>query len=94
MPQTGAEIVAKKVEAEVKRLAPQAVTRIDYSSYHDDGADLYIYSPRKISDMLRNRVKTTLDTEMRRTKNIRIRLLMEDIENMSDEAKKKYGIPA
>ncbi len=94
MPQTGAEIVAKKVEAEVKRLAPQAVIRIDYSSYKDDGADIYIYAPRKITDMLRSRLKTTLDTELRKTKGIRARLLMEDIENMTVEAKKKYGIPA
>jgi len=94
VPQTGAEIVAKKVEAEVKRLAPQAVIRIDYSSYKDDGADIYIYAPRKITDMLRSRLKTTLDTELRKTKGIRARLLMEDIENMTVEAKKKYGIPA
>lgn len=94
MPQTAAEIVAKKLEAEVKRLAPQAVIRIDYSSYKDDGADVYVYAPRKIADMLRGRLKTTLDAELRKTKGIRIRLLMEDIENMTEEAKRKYGIPA
>lgn len=93
MPQTAAEIIAKKLEAEVKRLAPQAVIRIDYSSYQDDGADIYVYAPRKISDMLRGRVKATLDAELRKSKGTRARLLMEDIENMTSEAKKKYGIP-
>ena len=91
--QTGAEQLAKKMEAEVKRLAPQAVIRNDYSSYKDDGVDIYVYAPRKVADMLRGRLKGTLDTELRRVKGIRARLLMEDIENMTPEAKKKYGIP-
>jgi hypothetical protein len=94
VPQTAAEVVAKKVEAEVKRLAPQAVVRVDYSSYQDDGADLYVYAPRKISDMLRDRLKSTLNAALRTTKGIRVRLLMEDIENMTAEARNKYGIPA
>jgi hypothetical protein len=91
--QTGAEQLAKKMEGEVKRLAPQAVIRNDYSSYKDDGVDIYVYAPRKVADMLRGRLKGTLDTELRRVKGIRARLLMEDIENMTPEAKKKYGIP-
>ena len=86
--------MAKKMEAEVKRLAPQAVIRNDYTSYKDDGVDIYVYAPRKVADMLRGRLKGTLDTELRRVKGIRARLLMEDIENMTPEAKKKYGIPA
>ena len=94
MAQTGAEQLAKKMEGEVKRLAPQAVIRNDYSSYKDDGVDIYVYAPRKVADMLRGRLKGTLDTELRRVKGIRARLLMEDIENMTPEAKKKYGIPA
>jgi hypothetical protein len=91
--QTGAEQVAKKLEGEVKRLAPQAVIRNDYSSYKDDGVDVYVYAPRKVADMLRGRLKGTLDSELKRVKGIRARLLMEDIENMTPEAKKKYGIP-
>jgi hypothetical protein len=91
--QTGAEQVAKKLEGEVKRLAPQAVIRNDYSSYKDDGVDVYVYAPRKVADMLRGRLKGTLDSELKRVKGIRARLLMEDIENMTQEAKKKYGIP-
>ena len=93
MAQTGAEQLAKKMETEVKRLAPQAVIRNDYSSYKDDGVDIYVYAPRKVADMLRGRLKGTMDTELRRVKGIRARLLMEDIENMTPEAKKKYGIP-
>lgn len=93
MTQTAAEQLAKKLETEVKRLAPQAVIRNDYSSYKDDGVDVYVYAPRKVSDMLRGRLKGTLDTELKRVKGTRARLLMEDIENMTPEAKKKYGIP-
>jgi len=91
--QTGAEQLAKKMEGEVKRLAPQAVIRNDYSSYKDDGVDIYVYAPRKVADMLRGRLKGTMETELKRVKGIRARLLMEDIENMTPEAKKKYGIP-
>lgn len=93
MAQTGAEQLAKKVEGEIKRLAPNAVIRNDYSSYKDDGVDVYVYAPRKVADMLKTRVKTVMDAELRRLKGIRARLLMEDIENMTPEAKKKYGIP-
>lgn len=94
MPQTAAEILAKKVESEVKRLAPQAVIRMDYTSYKDDGVDIYVYAPRKVADMLRGRIKGTMDTELKRSKGVRARLLMEDMENMTAEAKQKYGIPA
>lgn len=90
---TAAEQIAKKMEGEVKRLAPQAVIRNDYSSYKDDGVDIYVYAPRKVADMLRGRLKGTMDTELRRVKGVKARLLMEDIENMTPEAKKKYGIP-
>lgn len=93
MTQSGAEQLAKKMEAEVKRLAPLAVIRNDYSSYKDDGVDIYVYAPRKVADMLRARLKGTMDAELKRLKTIRARLLMEDIENMSVEAKKKYNIP-
>jgi hypothetical protein len=93
VPQTVPEIIAKKIESEAKRLAPLAVIRIDYSNYKNDGVDVYIYSPRKVSDMLRGRLKGTLDAELRKANGIRARLLMEDIENMTAEAKKKYGIP-
>lgn len=86
--------MAKKMEGEVKRLAPQAVIRNDYTSYKDDGVDIYVYAPRKVADMLKGRLKGTLETELRRVKGVRARLLMEDIENMTPEAKKKYGIPA
>ncbi len=92
MPQTPAEQIAKKMESEAKRLAPQAVIRIDYSNYKDDGADIYVYAPRKVADMLRGRLKSAMELELRRIKGVKARLLMEDIENMTVEAKKKYGI--
>jgi hypothetical protein len=92
VPQTPAEQIAKKMESEAKRLAPQAVIRIDYSNYKDDGADIYVYAPRKVADMLRGRLKSALELELRRIKGVKARLLMEDIENMTVEAKKKYGI--
>jgi len=91
--QTAAEQVGKKLEAEVKRLAPNAVIRLDYTSYKEDGVDVYVYAPRKIADMLKGRLKGTLDQELRRAKGTRGRLLMEDMENMTMEAKNKYGIP-
>ncbi len=94
MPQTAAEILAKKMEGEVKRLAPAAVIRNDYGNYKDDGVDIYVYAPRKVADMLQGRLKGTMDGELRRSKGTRARLLMEYIENMTPEAKKKYGIPA
>lgn len=94
MTQTAAEQVGKKLETEVKRLAPNAVVRLDYTAYKEDGVDVYVYAPRKISDMLRGRLKSALEVELRRVKGTRARLLMEDIENMTEIAKAKYGIPA
>jgi hypothetical protein len=94
VPQIPAEQLAKKVEAELKRLAPQAVMRCDYSNYQDDGVDLYVYAPRKIADIMRGKLKAVMDAELRRVKDLRARLLMEDMENMSAEAKQKYGIQA
>jgi hypothetical protein len=95
VPQTLAEVLAKKMESEVKRLAPQAVIRNDFASYKDDGVDIYIYAPRKVSDILRGRLKPILAAELNRGKGgLKARMIMEDMENMSEEAKKKYGIPA
>ncbi|HVZ81509.1 MAG TPA: hypothetical protein VHE12_12040 [bacterium] len=93
MAQTGAEQLAKKMESEVKRLAPQAIIRNDFSNYKDDGVDIYVYAPRKVADMLRTRLKGTLATELKRVAHTKAQLLMEDIENMTAEAKQKYGIP-
>jgi hypothetical protein len=94
MPITAAEILAKKMETEVRRLAPQAVIRNDFSSYKDDGVDIYIYAPRKVSDILRGRLKPIFATELTKAKgDLKAKLLVEDIENMSEAAKQKYGIP-
>ncbi len=93
MPQTAAEVIAKKMESEVKRLAPQAVIRNDYANYKDDGVDIYVYAPRRVADMLQGRLKSALELELKRVKGIKARLLLEHIENMTPEAKQKYGIP-
>lgn len=93
MPITPAEILAKKMESEVARLAPQAVIRNDFTNYKDDGVDIYIYAPRKVADILRARLKPIFATELNKAKGgLKAKLLMEDIENMSAEAKAKYGI--
>jgi hypothetical protein len=94
VPPTLVEILAKKIESEVNRLAPQAVIRNDFSNYKDDGVDIYIYAPRKVSDTLRARLKPILAAELNKAKgDVKARMIMEDMENMSVEAKKKYGIP-
>ena len=94
MPQTHAEVLYKKMESEVLRLAPQAIIRHDFSNYKDDGVDVYIYAPRKVSDTLRARLKPMLAAELNKSKGaLKARMIMEDMENMSVEAKKKYGVP-
>jgi len=94
VPITAAEILAKKMESEVRRLAPQAVIRNDFTSYKDDGVDIYVYAPRKVSDILRARLKPIFALELNKAKgDLKAKLLMEDIENMSEQAKLKYGIP-
>jgi len=94
VPITAAEIIAKKMEGEVKRLAPNAVIRNDYASYKDDGVDIYVYAPRKVADLLRGRLKGIMMAELAKSKNVKARLLVEDVENMTAEAKARYGIPA
>jgi hypothetical protein len=91
---TAAEVIAKKMEGEVKRLAPQAVIRNDYANYKDDGVDIYVYAPRKVADLLRGRLKGIMSAELAKSKNVKARLLVEDVENMTAEAKARYGIPA
>jgi hypothetical protein len=94
VPQTHAEVLVKKIQSEVNRLAPQAIFRHDFSNYKDDGADIYVYAPRKVSDTLRAKLKPILAAELNRAKgDLKARLIMEDMENMSAEAKKKYGVP-
>ena len=90
MPQTKPEIISSKIQAEIKRLAPNAVVRTEFSG--DDTADVYIYAPRRFCDMLASRAKKLRDAEVRGDKFLTIRILAEDVENMSDEAKAKYGI--
>ena len=56
MPKTPAEICADKVVAELKRLCPPAMVRISQEAYGDRGADIYVYVPRKFTDMLRKKL--------------------------------------
>ncbi len=94
MPQTLAEVLAKKIKSEAARLAPMSIVREDFSNYKDDGVDIYIYAPRKVADLLRSRLKPILDKEKSLSRGkLEARLIMEDMENMSEEAKKKYGVP-
>ncbi len=94
MPQTKAEIVSAKIQEEMKRVAPHAKVRVDFEGHNDDGADIYIYAPRKHTDMLASRAKKLRDSMVKGDQFLTIRILAEDIENMSEEAKKKYGITA
>ena len=93
MPQTKAEIISNKVKDEIKRLAPHAIVRVSFEGHGEDGADIYIYAPRKHTDMLASRAKKLRDSMIKGEKFLTIRILPEDIESMSEEAKKKYGIP-
>lgn len=93
MPQTKAEIISSKIRDEVKRLAPNAVVRVDFEGQDDSAAaNLYIYAPRRHADMLANRAKKLRDSLKRGDTFLTIRILCEDIESMSEEAKKKYGV--
>ena len=76
----------------MKRLAPNAVVRVGFEGHDDDGADIYIYAPRRHADMLAGRAKRLRDSLIKGDKFLTIRILCEDIENMIEEAKKKYGI--
>ena len=93
MGQTKPEMIANKIQSEVKRLAPSVVMRISYEGFSDDGADVYIYAPRKIADMLLTRAQKLRDSLLGKDR-LNIRIMVDTIENMSEEAKKKYGIPA
>ena len=93
MPQSQPEQIATKIQLEIKRLAPNAVVRLSYEGFKEDGADIYIYAPRKVMDMLSMRAQKMRD-QLKGNKMLNIRVMADAFENMSAEAKKKYGIPA
>ncbi len=98
MPKTAAEIIADKIVSETKRLCPPALVRISHEAFGDYGADIYVYAPRKYADMLRDKLKVAKLNFIKGTKQEpdKIRVLMEDIENMSEKAKSYFAaqVPA
>jgi hypothetical protein len=89
---TQAEAIAERLKAEAKRLYGGALCRVSLEAYpNDDGADLYVYAPRKYSDMLLNKLKAAKMQFLKNTKvdSDKLRIFMEDIENMTPELKQR-----
>lgn len=89
---TQAEAIAERLKAEAKRLYGGALCRVSLEAYpNDDGADLYVYAPRKYSDMLLNKLKAAKMQFLKNTKvdADKLRIFMEDIENMTPELKQR-----
>jgi hypothetical protein len=90
MGMTQAEAIAERLKGEAKRLYGQVLIRVSLDAYpNDDGADVYIYAPRKFSDMLLSKLKIARMTFLKNTKvdGDKLRIFMEDSENMSPELK-------
>ncbi len=90
MGMTQAEAIAERLKGEAKRLYAGALIRVSLDAYpNDDGADVYIYAPRKFSDMLLTKLKAARITFLKPTKvnGDKLRIFMEDSENMSPELK-------
>jgi hypothetical protein len=89
---TQAEAIAERLKQEAKRLYGGALVRVSIDAYPgDDGADLYVYAPRKYSDMLLAKLKTLKIQLLKNTKVSadKLRIFMEDSENMSPQLKEK-----
>jgi hypothetical protein len=89
---TQAEAIAERLKGEAKRLYPGSLVRVTRDAYpNDDGADVYIYAPRKYSDMLLTKLKTAKITFLKNTKvdGGKVKILMEDVENITPELKAK-----
>ncbi|MCE5300325.1 MAG: hypothetical protein LLG37_05565 [Spirochaetia bacterium] len=92
MGMTQAEAIAERIKGEAKRLYGPILVRVSLDAYpNDDGADIYMYAPRKYSDMLLTKLKAAREQFLKGTKVDRdkLRLFMEDSENMSPELKAK-----
>ncbi len=89
---TQAEALAERLKAEAKRLYGGALCRVSIDAYpNDDGADLYIYAPRKYSDMLLGKLKA-LKVQLLKNAKVdpdKLRIFMEDMENMSPELRQR-----
>ena len=89
---TQAEALALRIKQEAKRLYGGALVRISLDAYpNDDGADIYIYAPRKYSDMLLSKLKKVKMELLKNSKvdGNKLRILMEDVENLSEEARQR-----
>lgn len=89
---TQAEAIAERLKQEAKRLYGGALVRISLEAFpNDDGADIYIYAPRKYSDMLLTKLKVAKLQFLKNTKvdGSKVRILMEDAENMNPDVKAK-----
>jgi len=93
MPKTAAEQVSEKIVAEAKRLCPPALVRVSNEAFGDHGADIYIYAPRKYADMLRDKLKVTKINALKGTRQEadKIRILVDNIETMTDKAKAYFA---
>lgn len=92
MGMTQAEAFAERLKQEAKRLYGGVLVRVSLDAYpNDDGADLYIYAPRKYSDMLLSKLKVLKMQLLKNSKvdGDKLRIFMEDLENMSPELKEK-----
>jgi|DewCreStandDraft_4_1066084.scaffolds.fasta_scaffold04675_12 hypothetical protein len=92
MGMTQAEALAERLKQEAKRLYGGALARVSIDAYpNDDGADLYIYAPRKYSDMLLSKLKVLKMQLLKNSKvdGDKLRIFMEDSENMSPQLKEK-----
>ena len=90
MAMTQAEAIAERLKQEAKRLYPPSLIRVSLDSYpNDDGADLYVYAPRKYSDMILAKLKAARIAYLKNTKVdiSKIKILVEDAENMNPEVK-------
>ncbi len=87
---TQAEAIAERLKGEAKRLYPGALIRVSLEPYpNDDGADVYIYAPRKFADMLLTKLKAAKMSFLKGTKvnSDKLRIFMEDIESLTPEVR-------
>jgi|GEM_PF-625107 hypothetical protein len=92
MGMTQPEAIAERLKQEAKRLYGSVLLRVSLDAYpNDDGADIYIYAPRKFSDMLLTKLKAARLQYLKNTKVSidKLRIFMEDSENMSPELKQR-----
>lgn len=93
MAKTAAEQVAEKIQAEAKRLCPPALVRISYEAFGDHGADIYVYAPRKYTDMINQRLKAAKIDALKGTRQEadKIRIFVDAQETMSEKAKAAFA---